>query len=127
MKLEYYPKLQKGKCAAVEIEETDLDDRSWNHCFIGYFLDGKMDFTLLNSTARMVWKDKINSVKQIDLQFLLEFKDEATKLLELEDGPYFFSRRYLVLQNWHHMMLPTKDQPSKIPAWVKTLKLPLEF
>ncbi|XP_058227165.1 uncharacterized protein LOC131335705 isoform X3 [Rhododendron vialii] len=120
MKLEYYPELQKGKRAAVEIEETDLDDRSWNHCLIGYFLDGKMDFTLLNSTARKVWKDKINSVKQIDLRFLLEFKDE-------EDGPYFFSQRYLVLQNWHLMMLPTKDQPSKIPAWVKMLELSLEF
>lgn len=25
------------------------------------------------------------------------------------------------------MMLPTKDQPTKIPAWIKLLKLPLEF
>lgn len=69
----------------------------------------------------------INSIKQIGSWFILEFKDEATKLSILENGPYFFSRRYLVLQEWKLMMDPTLEQPSSIPAWIKIHKLPLEF
>lgn len=111
----------------VELDETDIDEGSWNHCLIGHFLDGKMELPLLKATARTVWKDDLLSVKEIGSRFLFEFKDEAAKLKALEDGPHFFSRRFLVLQNWKRMLLPTKDQPSKIPAWIKILKLPLEF
>ncbi|KAI8564159.1 hypothetical protein RHMOL_Rhmol03G0160300 [Rhododendron molle] len=127
MKLDYYPLLQKGKCAVVELDESDIDEGSWNHCLIGHFLDGKMEFPLLKATARTVWKDDLLSVKELGSRFLFEFKDEAAKMRALEDGPHFFSRRFLVLQNWKRMMLPSKDQPSKIPAWIKILKLPLEF
>lgn len=58
--------------------------------------------------------------------FFFEFQDEETKLKVLEGGPYFFSRRYLVLNDWHRMLVPSTAHPSTIPAWVKIHKLPLE-
>ncbi|KAI8550597.1 hypothetical protein RHMOL_Rhmol06G0119600 [Rhododendron molle] len=32
----------------------------------------------------------------------------------LEGGPYFFSQKFLVLKDWHRMVKPAEDQPSKI-------------
>lgn len=54
MKLCHYPELQQGNNAVVELEESDLNDKTWNSCLVGYFLDGKMPFPLLCSTARKI-------------------------------------------------------------------------
>lgn len=113
--LEHFTELQQGKKAAIEIDESDLDDRNWKHCLIGHFLDGPMPFPLLKATAR------------VGSCFFFEFQDEATKLRVLEGGPYFFSCRYLVLKDWNRMMIPSIDHPSSIPAWIKIHKLPFEF
>lgn len=59
--------------------------------------------------------------------YLFEFRDEQAKMQVLEGGPYFFSQKYLVLKDWHRMMKPAQDQPSKIPAWVKLHDLPFEL
>lgn len=67
-----------------------------------------MPLPLLISTACAVWKD------------------EATKLKVLEGGPYFFSRRFLVLRNWKRMMSLSTHHPSIIPTWIKIHQLPLE-
>lgn len=78
-------------------------------------------------TTRKIWKDygKIQ-IKQIGACYFFEFRDEDTKFKALEGGPYFFSRRYLVLKDWHRMLIPSTEHPSTIPAWVKIHKLPLE-
>lgn len=127
MKLDHYPTLQQGKKAVVEIDDADLDTTSWNHCLVGHFLDGKMPYPLLSATAQRVWRDQLNSVNQIGSKFIFEFKDEASKLSALESGPHFFFRRYLVLKEWHRLMIPTLEHLSTIPAWIKIHKLPLEF
>lgn len=127
MELEHFPDMQTGKEAVAELDESDIDTNSWNHCLIGYFLDGKMPYNLLCATARAVWKENSpTSIKQIGSCFFFVFKDEATKLQVLEEGPYFFSRRYLVLTDWRRMLVPNTAHPPSIPAWVKLHKLPLE-
>lgn len=69
----------------MNLKESDINDKSWNSCLIGYFLDGKMAFLLLSSTARKIYKDygKIN-IKQIGACFFFEIQDEETKLKVLE-------------------------------------------
>lgn len=59
--------------------------------------------------------------------YLFEFKNEHAKMQVLEGGPYFFSQKYLVLKDWHRMMKPARDQPAKIPVWVKLHDLPFEL
>lgn len=128
MQLSHYPELKTGKNAVIECDESHVDDKNWNHCLVGYFLDGKMPIALLSSTARAVWKDHGRlHIKQVGSCFFFEFQDEATKLKVLEGGPYFLSRRYLVLKDWRRMFIPNAGHPSSIPAWIKIHKLPLEF
>lgn len=127
MKLSHYPELQQGDDPVVELEDSHINDRSWNNCLIGHFLDGKMAFLLLSSTARKIWKDHGRiKIKQVGACYFFEFQDEGTKSRVLEGGPYFFSRKYLVLKDWHRMLVPSTDHPSTIPAWIKIHKLPLE-
>lgn len=127
MQLNHYPELKNGKCAVVELEDSHLDDRNWNCCLVGYFLDGKMPFALLSSTARAVWKNHGQfHIKQVGSCFFFEFQDEATKIKVLEGGPYFFSRRYIVLKDWNRMLIPSPEHPSTIPVWIKIHKLPFE-
>lgn len=105
MKLKHYPELRKGIDASVELDESPL----------------------LSSTARRVWKDcGPIKIRQLGACFFFEFEDEESKNKVLEGGPYFFSKRYLVLKEWERMLAPTTEHPSTIPTWVKIHKLPLE-
>lgn len=128
MKLAHYTDVQKGEEAHVNFDESQLDVEEGKHCLIGNFLDGRMALPLLTATARAVWKDHGKfTVKQLGSCYLFEFEDESAKLGVLEGGPYFFSRRYLVLKEWTRMLVPSKNHPSSIPVWIKLHRLPLEF
>lgn len=73
--------MQQGKEAVVDLDESDIGSNSWNHCLIGYFLDGRMPYNLLCATARAVWKENAPiSIKQIGSCFFFVFKDEETKM-----------------------------------------------
>ncbi|KAG5557728.1 hypothetical protein RHGRI_007846 [Rhododendron griersonianum] len=127
MELDYFPDLQKGKEALVEIDLELTEVGKWNRYLVGHFLDGKMPYALLFSTARNQWKELFVVVKpDVAGFYLFEFKDEQAKQQVLEGGPYFFSQKYLVL-DWHRMLKPAQEQPSKIPAWVKFHDLPFEL
>lgn len=128
LKLAHYPEFQKGKDSHVSFDESQIDVGLGNHCLVGHFLDGNMPLPLLTATARAVWKDFGKfSIKQLGSCYLFEFEDEESKMGVLEGGPYFFSRRYLVLKEWKRMLVPSKNHPTTIPVWVKLHRLPLEF
>ncbi|KAI8547520.1 hypothetical protein RHMOL_Rhmol07G0202200 [Rhododendron molle] len=127
MKLEYCPDIQKGKEALVEIDVELIEVGKWNRYVVCLFLDGKMAYPLV-STARNQWKDLFVVAKpNVSGFYLFEFKDEQAKLQILDRRPYFFSQKYLVLKDWHRMMKPLQDQPTKILAWVKSHDLPLKL
>ncbi|KAG5540761.1 hypothetical protein RHGRI_020861 [Rhododendron griersonianum] len=128
MKLEFHPESFKGKEAQVEIDIELTDVGIWNKYLVGHFLDGKMPYPLVLSTARYQWKELFVAVKpDVAGCYLFEFRDEQAKQQVLDGGPYFFSQKYLVLKDWHRMMKPVKEQPSHIPAWVRLRNLPLEL
>lgn len=110
----------------IDLELTEVG--KWNRYLIGHFLDGKMAYPLIVSTARNQWKDLFVAVKpDVAGFYLFEFKNEQAKMQVLEGRPYFFSQKYLVLKDWHRMMKPAQDQPTRIPAWVKLQDLPFEL
>ncbi|KAI8559923.1 hypothetical protein RHMOL_Rhmol04G0214000 [Rhododendron molle] len=128
MTLDFFPDLQRGKGALVEIDLEMIDVGKWNRYLVGHFLDGKMAYPLLSSTARNQWKELFMAVKpEVAGFYLFEFRDEQVKQQVLEGGPYFFSQKYLVLKDWQRMLKPAMEQPSKSPAWVKLHDLPFEL
>lgn len=57
MKLEFYPDLFRGKEAQVEIDVELTDVDGWNRYLVGHFLDGKMPYALVVSTANTSGKN----------------------------------------------------------------------
>lgn len=128
MTLDFFLDLQRGKEALVEIDLELIEVGKWNRYLVGHFLDGKMASPLLFSTAPNQCKELFVAVKaDVAGFYLFEFRDEQAKQQVLEGGPYFFSQKYLVLKDWHRMLKPAQEQPSKIPAWVKFHDLPFEL
>lgn len=80
MKLEYFPDPQQRKEAQVEIDLELTEVGKWNRYLIGHFLDGKMAYPLIVSTARNQWKDLFVAVKpDVAGFYLFEFKNEQSK------------------------------------------------
>ncbi|KAG5565789.1 hypothetical protein RHGRI_001646 [Rhododendron griersonianum] len=128
VKLEFHPDFFRGKEAQVEIDIELTDVGLWNKYLVGHFLDGKMAYPLVLSTAKNQWKELFVAVKPgVAGCYLFKFRDEQAKQSVLDGGPYFISQRYLVLKDWHRMMQPVKEQPSHIPVWVRLHNLPLEL
>lgn len=120
LKLDFFPDLHKGKHAAVEIDEELVDNGNWNNYLVGYLeycisltvrYPTNFLITLLMNTGE-TW---VSVKPDVSGYTLFQFRDETSKRAVLENGPYFFSRKFLVLKNWHRMMKPAKEQPSKHP------------
>ncbi|KAG5552987.1 hypothetical protein RHGRI_010972 [Rhododendron griersonianum] len=80
MKLDFYPDLFHGKQAQVEIDVELTDVGKWNRYLVGHFLDGKMAYPLVVSTARYQWKELFVAVKpDVAGYYLFEFRDEQAK------------------------------------------------
>lgn len=95
MKLEHFPELQQEKKAVVKLDAAHLDEITWGNFLVGHFLDGRMDFPLVHSTAFKVWKEfGLISVKTNKSGlFYFQFKDQESLFSVLEGGPWFFSGR----------------------------------
>ncbi|KAG5531959.1 hypothetical protein RHGRI_026537 [Rhododendron griersonianum] len=80
MKLEFFPDLFRGKEAQVEIDIELTDVGKWNKYLMGHFLDGKMPYPLVASTARYQWKELFVAVKpDVGGCYPFEFRDEQAK------------------------------------------------
>ncbi|KAJ0103618.1 hypothetical protein Patl1_05369 [Pistacia atlantica] len=59
--------------------------------------------------------------------FFFKFGDEALMMRCLEDGPWMFHNRPILLQRWHLEMQLNKGSPRFIPLWVKFYDVPMEY
>ncbi|XP_058183805.1 uncharacterized protein LOC131301486 isoform X2 [Rhododendron vialii] len=132
LKLEFFPDLHEGKHVAVEIDEELVDDGNWNNYLMGYLkycisLTVRCPTNFLITLLMNTGETRVSVKPDVSGFTLFQFRDETSKCAVLENGPCFFSQKFLVLKNWHRTMKPVKEQPSKIPAWVKIYYLPFEL
>ncbi|KAL6955400.1 hypothetical protein U1Q18_040722 [Sarracenia purpurea var. burkii] len=52
-KLDYFEPKEIG---IIDIEESLVDDLSWENCLVGYFLDSNLSFGLVRATAMSLWR-----------------------------------------------------------------------
>ncbi|KAL6981182.1 hypothetical protein U1Q18_022811 [Sarracenia purpurea var. burkii] len=55
MQLEYIEPSDSEHPDIIEIEEDQVDKKSWETCLVGYFLDADQSFGLIRATARTLW------------------------------------------------------------------------
>ncbi|KAL6967558.1 hypothetical protein U1Q18_033366 [Sarracenia purpurea var. burkii] len=89
MKLEYIEAIDSEHPEIIEIEEDQVDEKSWETSLIGYFLDADQAFGLVRAIARTLWgQDGLEKVMGNDKGFYI-FKFRTVEAMDaiFERGP----------------------------------------
>ncbi|KAJ6739790.1 hypothetical protein OIU79_000026, partial [Salix purpurea] len=99
--LEPMPRLPVGQQLVIPEEVMDGVDK-WMRCLVGFFPGSKMPYHAINNMAMRVWRAKgLESVATTANGFILfRFKNQANLQGVLEQGPWLFGGKHLILQKW---------------------------
>ncbi|KAG5552180.1 hypothetical protein RHGRI_010315 [Rhododendron griersonianum] len=131
MALAYHPPQIRGSrlvvCPPIEVEECGAE--RWSDCLVGYFLDKKVSFHLVDNIVKRIWKKfGIYEVMANDQGFFFfKFGDEGVLQKVMEGGPWHIAGKLMILKKWQPQMVLQKEQLSSIPIWVQLCNVPLEF
>lgn len=101
----------------------------WKNCMVGYFLDKKLSFLSVQSIAFNVWGKKglVEVLSNDNGFFFFQFNSREDYLSIIDQGPWHFGGKLLMLKPWEVGMSFEKEQLSKIPIWVQFYNIPLEY
>ncbi|KAJ6425713.1 hypothetical protein OIU84_026316 [Salix udensis] len=85
-----------------------------------------MSHRMVNTIASRVWRScGLENVTTMSNGFMLfRFKTEAEMQDVMERGPWLFSGKAIVLQQWHSGFKFDKNKISKLPVWIRLHGLP---
>ncbi|KAK3189539.1 hypothetical protein Dsin_029100 [Dipteronia sinensis] len=131
MNLKYYQPFQSGnrKCVSHPMEVAEDGSKAWKNCLVGYFIEKKLPFSLVNNIAMHLWGNRgLQEVLANDKGFFFfKFSDDEACSNVLESGPWLFVGRMVILKKWHPRLILTKETYSKISVWVKLFNIPHEY
>jgi hypothetical protein len=98
----------------------------WKRCMVGFFPGFRMPYHAVNTIASRVWKNKgLENVMTTTNGFMLfRFKTELEMQEVLEQGPWMFGGKAIILQQWHPHFVFDKNKISKLPVWIRLHGLP---
>ncbi|XP_031271801.1 uncharacterized protein LOC116130204 [Pistacia vera] len=101
----------------------------WADCLVGSFIDNKPPFHIVQSYAMKMWRKYgiIEVMMNNKAFFFFKFENESDMIQCLEDGPWLFQNRPILLQKWCPATELSKEAPQVISLWVKLFNVPLEF
>ncbi|KAJ8761969.1 hypothetical protein K2173_006571 [Erythroxylum novogranatense] len=119
------PNMQHGQNASSALGGAD-SLHQWTRCLVGFFPGYNMPFPAMQILARRAWKtlgleDVISAGTGF---FLFRFHSEEALQAILEQGPWGFGRKFIVLQQWHPHVVYDKSRVSKVPVWIRLHNLP---
>ncbi|KAJ6749810.1 hypothetical protein OIU85_000443 [Salix viminalis] len=108
-------------------EEAMEDSEQWSRCLVGFFPGYKFPYHAINSMAMRVWKSKgLESVTTTANGFILfRFKDQNELQGVLEQGPWLFGGKHLILQQWSPRFQFDTSKISSLPVWIRLRGLPI--
>ena len=125
--------LQKAEVRPILViqpEQVSEDVEYWrNHALICKFLGLRLSLPVLDSWARRVWNPEgdMEILLAANNYFMVIFSSMADSNKAFEGGPYFFNQVGLFIKPWHTSFNSAEEIPSRVPVWVRLLRLPLEF
>ncbi|KAB5530159.1 hypothetical protein DKX38_020240 [Salix brachista] len=107
----------------IVMERTD----QWQRCLVGFFPGFRMSYHTINTIANRVWKKEgLENVMTTANGFILfRFQNEDQIRSVLEQGPWMFGGKHLILQQWHPRFQFDPNKIAKLPVWVRLKGLPL--
>lgn len=124
--LEPMPRLPVGQQLVIPEDVMDGVDK-WMRCLVGFFPGSKMPYHAINNMAMRVWRAKgLESVATTANGFILfRFKNQANLQGVLEQGPWLFGGKHLILQKWDPRFQFDAGQIKTLPVWIRLKGLPL--
>ncbi|XP_059068311.1 uncharacterized protein LOC131040439 [Cryptomeria japonica] len=114
----------------IQPEQVLEDVDYWGkHALICKFLGLRLSLPVLESWARQIWNPEgdMEILLAANNYFLVIFSSIADRNRAFEGGPYFFNQVGLFIKPWHMGFNSLEEIPSRVPVWVRLLRLPLEF
>ncbi|KAK3198344.1 hypothetical protein Dsin_021759 [Dipteronia sinensis] len=131
MNLKYYQPFHSGnrKCVSPPLEVAENGSKAWKNCLVGYFIEKKVTFSLVNNIAMRIWGNRglLEVLANEKGFYFFKFSDDETYSNELEAGSWLFAGRMVILKKWHSRLILSKDSYSKILVLVKLFNIPHEY
>ncbi|XP_019260707.1 PREDICTED: uncharacterized protein LOC109238677 [Nicotiana attenuata] len=130
MQLKFFPPVINNGVKAVQLNEikTEKHSRQWINALIGYVLGGMPSFKEMLQFVYGVWQ--FVSTPRVFLHedgyFIFKFESEDDMNLLLQNGPYTFNSRSMILKEWIPYFTMNKEPLRLVPLWVSFPKLPLQ-
>ena len=97
MNLKFYQPLQSGnrKCVSPPKEVAEDGSKAWKNCLVGYFIEKKLSFSLVNNIAKKIWGNYglLEVLANVKGFYFFKFSDDNSCCKVLEAGPWLFVGR----------------------------------
>ncbi|KAK3184871.1 hypothetical protein Dsin_032157 [Dipteronia sinensis] len=131
MNLKFYQPIQSGnrKCVSPPLEVVEDGFKTWKNYLVGNFIEKKLPFSLVYNIAMRIWGNRglLEVLANEKGFYFFKFSDDEVCSNVLEDGPWIFAGRMVILKKWHPKLILSKDSYSKILVWVKLFNIPHEY
>ncbi|XP_070008264.1 uncharacterized protein [Nicotiana sylvestris] len=128
MQLKFFPPIIKNGVKVVQLNEIEMEkqSRQWRNALIGYVLGGMPSFKEMLQFVYGVWQFVSTPRVFLHGYFIFKFESEDDKNLLLQNGPYTFNSRPMILKEWIPDFKMNKEPMRLVPLWVSFAKLPLQ-
>ncbi|KAK2649526.1 hypothetical protein Ddye_017015 [Dipteronia dyeriana] len=131
MNLKYFQPFHSGnrKCVSPPLEVAKNGSKAWRNCLVGYFIEKKLPFYLIDNIAMRIWGNRglLEVLANDNGLYFFKFSDDEACYNVLEAGPWLFVERMVILKKWHPRLNLSKDSNSKILVWDKLFNIPYEY
>ncbi|KAJ6422489.1 hypothetical protein OIU84_027449 [Salix udensis] len=124
--LDPMPRLPMGQQLIIPEDVMEGVDQ-WMRCLVDFFPGSKMPYHAINNMGMRVWRTKgLESVTTTANGFILfRFKSQENLQGVLEQGPWLFGGKHLILQQWNPRFQFDASQIKTLPVWIRLRGLPL--
>ena len=101
----------------------------WEGSLVGQFFVKRLPVHVVKSFVERLWgKHEIPAISTTDNGwYIFRFRDMAARDWVLDNGPWYFSGRPIILRFWKPGMEMLNAQITSLPIWVKFFNIPLEY
>ena len=101
----------------------------WEGCLVGQFFDKRLPLHVVKTLVERLWgKHEMPEISTTDNGlYIFWFMDDVARDWVLENGPWYFFGRPIILRRWKPGMEMLNVQITSLPIWVKFFNIPLEY
>ncbi|XP_019236113.1 PREDICTED: uncharacterized protein LOC109216415 [Nicotiana attenuata] len=107
----------------------ELQNQKWRSALIGYVIGGNPSFKDMLKFVYGVWNTV--TTPQVYLHdegyFIFRFDDEEDKLKIMQNGPYTYNNRPMILKQWVPYFKLAEEPLNAIPVWIVFPNLPIQY